>query len=152
MALQGPVCWPNIAKSGRLCQHSDVAMLNYVRFLADVIATDSQCTDPVHWHIFPSGPLHSFKTEQPAGACDAEPACLPHLRAQLDSLDFVRVEHCICRSVARTKAHDNPVAGDINRVACDRLADPARLLPMQKAQPERQLGREESSAHGDAAE
>ena len=34
MALQGPVCWPNIAKSGRLCQHSDVAMLNYVRFLA----------------------------------------------------------------------------------------------------------------------
>ena len=36
MALQGPVCWPNIAKSGRLCQHSDVAMLNYVRFLADI--------------------------------------------------------------------------------------------------------------------
>ena len=27
MALQGPVCWPNIAKSGRLCQHTDVAVL-----------------------------------------------------------------------------------------------------------------------------
>ena len=28
MALQGPVCWPNVAKSGRPCQHSDVTMLN----------------------------------------------------------------------------------------------------------------------------
>jgi hypothetical protein len=32
MALQGPVCWPNlnIAKSGRLCQHTHVAVLTLV--------------------------------------------------------------------------------------------------------------------------
>jgi len=47
MALQGPVCWLNIAKSGRLCQHSDVTMLNYVSFLADELAAVTKPLEPV---------------------------------------------------------------------------------------------------------